>query len=82
MLWLYNDIRVKGYDCLIGVIIDLKKFRGFDISIHEEDIFGMLCSYLIELIELSFGAVKVIIDCYPYNTSHGNSSVEDIQIIY
>jgi hypothetical protein len=59
------------------VIIDFKKVRGFDIGIHEEDIFGMFCRNLVELIEFSFGAVKVIINGYPYNTSHGNSSVED-----
>ena len=77
-----QDIRVKGDDCRIGMLIDLEEVSGFDVGVDEEDGFGMDLCEIIELLEFFSGTVEVIVDGdTDYFIEHGNSFSESLFIM-
>jgi hypothetical protein len=58
-----GEIRVKGDDCFVGVLIDAREQFGFDVGVDEELRVGISCCEVIELLEFCIGAVEVIVHC-------------------
>lgn len=80
-LFIEIDIGVKGDDCFIGMIVEFEEFWCFDIGVHEEHGIGVKFGEIVELFEFSFGAVEVIVHCYPYDTFMHRHSFEEVYMI-
>lgn len=58
----YQEIRVKGDDCFVVMLIDVSKSFGFDVGVDEEHGVGVSISEGIELLVFCISAVEVIVD--------------------